>query len=201
MASRRPAGVAVAALLGLLAFGCDATRPSGPPTASQVAVSANACTDLIKAVDLARPETIDAVDPCRFTDAGADAARRVLQSNPAGGARWAALWVYAASDADPAPLAPYLTSDDPTVRAMAAAATVRFGDRAGFAVLGQSLTESRQLEGTRPPSTIAAFALGTLNAVVLGDDVPTAADAWPSWLGAHAAGLVFDAAAGTWSQP
>jgi hypothetical protein len=201
MASRL-VGASGVAVLGLLALGCGTVNPSGPPPGSQaVDLSADACAGLIRAVDLATPETIDAVERCRFTDAGADAAKVVLTSNPTSGARWAALWVYAASDADPGPLLPYLASDDPSVAAMAAATVVAFGDRAGFPGLAKALDATQRLDGSKPPMSIQAFAFASLLSSVVVDEAPVDAEDWQDWLDANESALVFDGTTGMWGLP
>ena len=133
-------GIVTALAVGVL--GCDTPKPtsSAAITAPPVAVVPSDCGNRIAAVKLDVVATIDAVDACRFTPEGASAARAALESGASGAPQWAAVWVYAASGSDPVPLKPLATSSDPSVRAIAGAALIAFGDVAGFDVLRQALT-------------------------------------------------------------
>ena len=201
MAAGRLAGAVAVALLGLLAGACNTPSPSIPQATQGSALDATACATLIRAVDLASDDSVFGVDRCRFTAAGAEAASSVLAANASGDARWAALWVYASAGSDPAPLRPYLTSDDPTSRVMAAAAVVAFGDRSGFDALAAAIGVEDQLAGSKPPVSIGAFAAGALASSIDGDEIPTDEAAWPAWLAAHAASLGYDDSAATWRLP
>ena len=198
MASRL-VGAAGVALLGLLALGCDTAKPSGPPTASQVAVSSGDCAGKIRAMDLANDATVFAVDRCRFTLEGGEAAKAVLAANVSGDALWAAIWVYVDSASDPAPLRPFVRAGTPTTRAMASAGAIAFGDSAGFDGLREALTADQQLDGSTPPIAISAFALGALERYVIVPDAPTTAADWATWLSSNGTRLGFDPSQGTWS--
>ena len=184
----------------------------GEPTAGPtIVLEPSACRRLIDQADLTNQSTLQALAPCRFTSAGEQAARETLLAGASDAALWAAIWVYATSGSDPAPLRPMLASGDSSIRVMAAAALVSFGDAAGFPIISQSLTDDAQLSGSLPPTTIASLALMTLSRYVVGVDVPpppeTAAQidgaraAWADWLTGHASALVFNDDDGTWSQP
>lgn len=185
---------------------------SGEPTAGPtVVLEPSACRRLIDQTDLTNQSTLQALAPCRFTSAGEQAARETLVSGASDAALWAAIWVYATSGSDPAPLRAVLANGDSSIRVMAAAALVSFGDGAGFPIIGQSLTDDAQLTGSLPPRTIASLALMTLSRYVVGVDVPqppeTAAQidgartAWGDWLKTNAGALVFNDDDGTWSPP
>lgn len=206
---RAPSALALVVALGLI--GCttapvpsavDTAPANSVPSAPAVAaVDAGACRSRIQAADLTQDATIFAVDACQFTLAGAQAASEVLASGATGDPLWAAVWVYAASGSDPAPLRPMLQQGDPSVRAMAAAALVGFGDATGFAVLGQVTTDTGDIAGADPPETIGAFAVDVLDRYVVAPDLPTTASDWSGWLASHAPSLTYDSSAGTWSAP
>ena len=193
-------GMVVVLAVGVL--GCDSPKPtsSAAITAPPAAVVPGDCAARIAAVKLDVVATLDAVDACRFTPEGATAARAALESGASGAPLWAAVWVYAASGSDPAPLKPLATASDPSVRAMVGAALLAFGDPAGFDVLREALTNDGDLEGSAPPATIGAFAAGSLAQLVMGDNLPTTSTDWAAWLSANASHLVFDAVSGTWAS-
>lgn len=201
-----------------VAIGCTSTPPptqapaSLAPSAAATAVAdAAECARLIGATSLADPASIQAVDACRYRAAGAQASRAVLVANTAGPDQlWAALWVYAASSNDPAPLLPFASNSDPTLRAMASATLVAFGDRSGFAPLAQLLADTSTMYGSLPPLTIGAYtAAALLRYVVAGSapspdlaDDPTAhAAVWQAWLNQNAAELQYSPADGIWTLP
>lgn len=205
-------------LCAAVAIGCTSTppptqapaslAPSGGPTA---VVDAAECARLIEASNLADPASIQAVDACRYRAAGGEAAREVLVANTAGPDQlWAALWIYAASSSDPAPLVPFASNSDPTLRAMASATLVAFGDRSGFAPLAALLADTSTMGGSLPPLTIGAYVAGALLRYVVADsapspdqaDDPTAqAAAWQAWLDQNAAALQYSPADGVWTLP
>ena len=204
----------LATLVFVLLASIGACSPAPSPTASVHVTSSpdlSNCRTLIEAVDLAKPETIDAADRCRFTREGAQAARAVLETGTSQNALWAAIWVYASSGADPAPLRPLLATDDPSLRVMAGASLLAFGDAAGFAAIEAALDDGGGLAGSEPPLTITEFAVGTLARYVIANDVPAGPaspdeldavrSGWIAWLGAHGTTLAFDDADGTWSGP
>jgi hypothetical protein len=181
----------------------DAASPT--PSALTAAIAA------IEAADLADEDSLDALGPLRFTTAGRDAAKVVLERGSGSpGQIWAAIVVYASSGNDPAPLRPFATDQDASVAVLAAATLVSFGDATGFATLERSLASEELLAGSHPPKQIGDFALATLERYVTGADVPflttnstvdTYLADWTGWLDAHLAGLTFDAATGTWGAP
>jgi hypothetical protein len=216
---RRRGFVAAALLAGLVLSGCSPISPVTPApsavrpvqatgTATTNAADEAAAQQVIESTNLADSDSIDAVAGIRFTPAGEQAARVVLVSGPSGDALWAATWVYASSARDPAPLRPLLQNPDASIRAIAASALISVGDRAGFAVLGASLSESHRLTGSDPPQSIGEFALSSLARYIQSARVPApptgasdlqAAEAkWASWLAGHADGLQFDPASRTW---
>jgi hypothetical protein len=202
---------AVVVLLAALA-GCMTTPPVPSPTAGQpVAITdAGECRRLIEAVNLADDATIKAVEGCRFSPAGAEAAISVLASSTSPDALWAALWVYSASGSDAAPVQAFATSTDPTLRAMAAATLIALGDRSGLVAAQNLLAESGLLRGSFPPIPISSFVMATLTQYVVGADAPvsdgsgdvaTDAQAWATWLGTHGDSLQFSDSDGVWRVP
>jgi len=181
-----------------------------PPTLAPTPIAdASDCRDRILAADLRNSATIDEVDECRFIEGGADAAAEVLA---AGGTRdqlWAAVWVYASSGDDPAPLRPMASHDDPSIRVMAGAALTGLGDPAGPTALAAALLDDTVLVGSLPPKTVSEFAVYSLSRHVIGPDAPgrstgpgdqpTVAGAWKSWLDEHGDALVYDPSTGEWS--
>ena len=165
---------------------------------------------LIETVDLNDESTLDNISSLRFTQAGADAARAVLQAGGTPDQLWAALWVYGSAGTDPAPVEPLLTNGDPSVVAMAAATLVGFGDAAGLDPLRQALDADDFMSGAEPPLTLREFALETLARYVTGTGVPdpqsfsddaSAVTAWQAWLDANRAQLHFDSDQGVWTVP
>ncbi len=180
------------------------------PIANDPAVTA--ARQVIEAADLADDATIDIIGgTLRFTRAGEEAARQTLQSSTDANALWAALWVYASAGTDPEPLLPLLSSENPSVRALAAANLVALGDSAGFEVLRAALLDEGSLLGAHPPRSIQAYALGVFNRYVVDEGRPAepaseeevvgAAAEWSTWLSDHASDLEFDATSGTWRAP
>jgi hypothetical protein len=204
------------------------TTPAGPTTAVEVPATPDeaACQQAIAALDLADPASISAVAGCRFTPGGETAAQQVLA---AGGTRdqlWGALWVYATSSRDPAPLLPLAANPDPSIRAMAGAALAPLGEHAGIDALAASLNETSILAGSNPPEAIDEFAVFSLSRSVVAGGAPSSVTpsgppssaspassagpsptpsdpihAWQDWLTAHSAQLVFDSTARQWSLP
>lgn len=183
-------------------------QPLDQPTALVVPTD---CTGRIGAANLADDTTISAVEECRFTAGGAEAARGVIA---AGGNRdqlWAAVWVYSSAATDPAPLVPLLQGADSSVRVMAAAAVARLGERAGLNTLSDALADDGALVGSRPPLPVAQFAVFSLSRIVDGasaparatgeDDARAVADAWHDWLEQNASGLAYDQSRGEWVLP
>jgi hypothetical protein len=190
--------------------------PSGAPTdapsaEAQATTEPTDCRERIQNATFDNEATIDALEECRFAVAGADAARDVLL---AGGTRdqlWAAIWIYGSAAFDPVPLAPMLHHDDSSIRVMAAAAAVAFGDRQGFAPLSDALADESPLAGARPPTTVGHFAAFSLTRYINAAGTPPAADApeddsvvaaaWRAWLTEKAASLQYDDDTGEWSLP
>jgi hypothetical protein len=207
---RGPGRLVLVLVLALVAACSPTPSPSALPGVTAATDLAN-CRALIDAADVSRPETIQAVDACRFTTQGAQAARAVLESGASDGSLWAAIWVYASAGSDPAPLRAAVANDDPSVRAMAAASLVGFGDAAGFDALRASLEDTAWLSGAEPPMRIAEFAIRTLARYVVAADAPTGPavpeelesvrSRWIDWLGLHARDLAFDAVQAVWSVP
>lgn len=178
------------------------TAPSVPPADPAAVAAARATIDAARLDD---PATLDAVSAVRYDDGAPEAAARVIADGAPGDARWAAVYTYAASGTDPAVLRPVLTDPDPTLRAMAAAALAAWGDPAGLPVLGELAGSSDSLQGSYPPVSIGAFAIGTLAQLAPGAGIDPSTPpeeqgpGWTAWLGANAAALAFDQEAGTWS--
>jgi hypothetical protein len=170
---------------------------------------ASECRHRIDATNLADAATIQAVDACRYTAAGEQAAREALAAGGSPDQLWAALWVYSTSANDPTPLVPFATNSDPSVRAMAAATLVAFGDRSGFGALEQLLDEPAQLRGSLPPIGVSTFSMNTLARYVVADGAPTVAPAdtaalagaWRTWLTTNGAALTYSVADVTWTLP
>jgi hypothetical protein len=227
----------VAASLALSIVGCgSSTSPTGVPPSQttppssvgtpsvfeSVPVSTEAAPStvatpqvvdpqtLIETADLNDDSTLDNISTLRFTQAGADAARAVLQAGASSDALWAALWVYSSAATDPAPVEPLLTNGDPSIVALAAATLVGFGDAAGLDPIRQALDADDFMSGAEPPLTLREFALETLARYVTGSDVPdpqsfaddsSAVTAWQAWLDANRAQLHFDPDQGVWTVP
>lgn len=213
-------GLARLAVLALLVGLVDACGSSPVPVPSAAAVVPEAtvpgdCAQRIENANLADASSIYAVDDCRFTTAGEAASALVLANNPSGAPLWAAVWIYGSSASDPAPLRPLLTAGDASIRAMAAAGLVGFGNSTGFPVLRQALSDASQLQGSDPPMEISDFALDVLERYVIADVAPSPAievsaseldttglrTAWAEWLATHESALYFNDQDGTWSAP
>jgi hypothetical protein len=188
------------------------TAPAGATNvpASGVAVTGAGVAEARAAIDaanLADAASLMAIDGIRFTDEGAAAAAQALQAGATGDALWAAALVYGTSGSDPAVLAPAMKSDDPTVRALAAAAVLSLGRADAARVLVALLGESGTVRGSTPPVLIDGFALSVLARYIDGPTVATgtapkeAAPAWSSWLDAHEASMQFDTETGRWRAP
>jgi hypothetical protein len=203
----------LAALTLLIAISACESRPPVPtPTAAQptATLDATACQQLISAVKLDDGATIRAAEGCRFNAAGADAAQALLAASTNLDTIWAALWVYSASGSDPAPVRPFVTSQDPSVRAMAAATLIAFGDRAGLAAAQDLLAQTGPMLGSFPPISIDTYIVGTLVEYVLAADAPASApstdgaayaQAWAAWLATRRDALQFAPADGVWRMP
>jgi hypothetical protein len=212
-ASTPPPATVAATAAGTAATAVPTTPPSAAPSET-VAPSASAIAAAlatIEAADLTNDASLDAVGPLRFTSAGRDAAKAILERGSGNaGQIWAAIVVYAGTGTDPAPLRPYAASADSSIAVLSAATLVAFGDPTGFAVLARLLTSEQQLAGSHPPRLIGDFALTTLERYVAGGNVP-AGDAestvdgylgeWSAWLAAHTSSLAFDPSTGTWGAP
>jgi hypothetical protein len=206
---RNKSGV-VFVLLAALA-GCATTPPAPSATSGQPVAIADAseCRRLIESANLADANTIQPIDACRYNAAGGQAARAVLSTAGATPDQlWAAVWVYAASGTDPAPLVAILSNADPTLRAMASATLVGFGERSGLAPLAALLPESAALRGSLPPMSIGGYATSVLARYVSATDIPApdadpavTASAWQKWLASNMASLEFSATDGVWVVP
>lgn len=174
------------------------SAPAAPSLAAADPAAVAAAAKVIETASLSDPATLDAVGAIRFDDGAADAAAAAIRGGATGGTRWAAVWVYASAGTDPAVLRPVLGDADPSLRAMAAAALVAWGDGAGLAVLRELAGSDDGLAGSYPPESVGHFVVGTLVRFVHGPGGTDAA-AWSAWLASHGTGLVFDAASGTWS--
>jgi hypothetical protein len=161
----------------------------------------------IDAANVDDPASLQAIDGIRFTDEGAAAAAQALQAGATDDALWAATFVYGTSGSDPTVLGPAMKSDDPTVRAMAAAAVLSLGQADAARVLVALLVEDGNVRGSTPPVGIAGFALSSLARYIDGPSVPAttapkdAAASWTSWLDAHEATMQFDTETGRWRAP
>ncbi len=225
----------LSALLASIVVGCESapspTGPSGAPSVSAVASSSQgvplasdgtgppatggdavaAARSTIQAADPTDATTLDAVDTIRFTKAGVDAAREILETSDDPGALWAALWVYGSGASDPAPIRRLVTHADPTIATLAGATLVGFGDASGFPALARALADDGWLAGAHPARKVADFATTTLLAEIdpnatapfpADDTAPAAyATAWTAWLDAHAAALVYEPASARWHLP
>jgi hypothetical protein len=212
--TRLRAAVLALAWGGTLA-GCTAIPPvptTAPPASVPAAITDPAeCKRLIAAVDLTKPETIDAARSCRWEAAGTEAAADVLGQTATRDQLWAAVWIYGTQGTDPAPLRPMLQNADPSVRTMAAGALIRLGERAAIDVLQASLSDDDVLAGSKPPVTISAFVVAALGRMIVASGSPaqptgepdqtTLASAWRDWLAANASELAYDSDAGGWKLP
>jgi hypothetical protein len=192
----------------------SSTQMPQPPTATPPIDSETigAARDVLESADFADPATLDEIGGrLRFSAAGEWAAREVLAGAPAIHVLWAAIWVYGSAGADPAPLVPHLSHEDPSIRTMAAATVVSLGDAAGFAVLDAALADETRLVGSDPPISIRDLARGTLERWVIATGSPPPADSgegsadpfseWSGWLTENAADLRFDPTDGRWRLP
>jgi hypothetical protein len=163
-----------------------------------------AARQVLEATDLANPETLSDLEAVRFTQAGQDAARALLASGASGDALWAATWIYATSGTDPSVLAPVLADEDPTIRALAAAALLSWGRPEAAAVLRDLLSATGHLRGGAPPLLISEFAAYSLGRSIEGPTIDAAATpadvttAWTSWLAANESSMQFVAETGKW---
>lgn len=185
--------------------GASATSASQAVLADPVEVAKAAA--IIAAADPGRPETLDAVDAVRFTDAGVEAAADALGQGATGDAQWAATWIYASGGVDPAPLQPMLAAEDPSVRAIAASGLLARGVRGAAEALAELASSDAPLRGSEPPMAVGDFAAATLARFVAGPSVAggasrtDAAAAWSAWLAQHGSALAYDAEAVRWSAP
>ena len=192
----------------------DPPQPASPATDAPTQAGATAdpavVTAALAAINAARlddPASIAAVDALRFQDGAADAAAQALAGGAQGDARWAAAWVYASSGVDAAPLRALLPDPDPSIRAIAAAALVAWGDESGIPVLVGLAGADEVLRGSIPPLPVSAYAAGMLGrfingpAIAPGTTPSEALRSWGTWTSQHAADLRFDAALGTWAVP
>ncbi len=176
----------------------DSPTPTTDPVVARV-------LDAIDAADLREPATIDAVDAVRFAPGAAEAASKAIEGGAVGDALWAATWIYATSGDDPTPLTPLLAHDDPSIRAMAAAALLAGGDADGAVALAGLLRVEERLRGSIPPVTVGRYAAGSLAHLLGGPTTApgagsaAVAKAWTAWLEQHGSALSFDAATGTWA--
>jgi hypothetical protein len=203
------AAAAVPASTGAPSTAADApsaAAPAGSPTPSPDPVTERVRA-AITAADLREPATIDAVDAVRFVPGAAETASQAIADGASGDALWAATWVYASSGSDPAPLLPLLAHDDPSIRAMAAAALLADGDADGAVALAGLLRVEERLQGSIPPVTVGQYAASSLARLLDGPPATpgagsaAVAEAWTRWLGQHGPALSFDAATGTWAVP
>jgi len=166
-----------------------------------------AAAAVIAGAELARTETIDAVDAVRFTDAGVEAAADALAVGATGDALWAATWIYASGASDPAPLLPLLTAGDPSVRAMAASGLLARGVRDAAAPLVALVGSEEPLRGSDPPLLVGDYAAASLTRFVSGPTVAAgaaradAAASWSAWLTENESIMIYDDDTGRWSAP
>jgi hypothetical protein len=204
--------------LVLLAAACVAcgttTTASTPPSNAPDGIAASAapdptdCQARIEQATFDNLETIDRVAECRFTDAGVEAAAVVLAAGGTRDVLWSALWIYDVTGADP--VRRYLTNEDESIRAMAAAILARLGERDALLVLGSLASDDGVLLGSHPPVAIGEFAIRSLARTIATADVPTsdvdhttlgsAAEAWQAWLDSSVGQLRYDGETGEWSQ-
>jgi hypothetical protein len=170
-------------------------------------VDASDCRRLFQEVDLEKDATVGAVGECRWVELGVEVARDVLAAGGSRDQMWAAVWVYGTSGTDPAALRPMLAYDEPSISTMAAGALLPLGDRDALELLGAAVSDTDILLGSRPPTTISAYAQYILGRFVIADDTPArlgiapddSADAWLAWLERHGDALVYDPTTGEWS--
>ncbi len=192
--------------------GAAPTGTMGQPVPSVDAAAIAAARQQIYAAKFSDPASLDAIDrQLRFTAKGEAAARALLDSAATldGQTLWTALWIYASSGSDPAPLEPLVTHEDASIRAMAAATLVALGSSSGFAALKALLTEQGQLLGSSPPLSIGGYSVAALARYISApgtpaepaaeEDLTALPGAWSSWLEQNAASLTFDAQTGTWT--
>ena len=104
-------------------------------------------------------------------------------------------------------LRPLLKTQDPSTRALAAAAILSWGDASGAKVLAALLLDEQLLGGSMPPVAVADYAAGSLARYVAGPkiaaDAPraTVAAAWKKWLAAHGARMKYSKKTGRWTAP
>lgn len=205
---RRWLGVAAPALLVvLLAAGGCTSHPDAVATGTR---SVDAITHDITGANLDQRDSVnqlalDAEDP-----QGAQAARQVLAGSPSGDVRWAAVFVYAGSGTDPAPLAKLLNDSELNIRLLAAAGAVLEGDSAGFPVLIDLLTHNDIMWGSEPPRLFREFAATILITATADSSRGPAVDAttsqvaaaqkrWQQWWSASGATLKYNSATRIWS--
>lgn len=185
------------------ATGSEVPGASGPPSRPAV----DAARAAIERATLSDPDSISELSAVRFTDEGAAAAAEVIQSGATGDALWAATWIYGAFGTDPAVLLPLVSTADTSVRAIAAATLLAWGQREAAGVLVALLSAEGVVRGSEPPLSIAAFARSTLDRFVDGPTIPADAtpgehaEAWQSWLAENEASMQFDLDAATWRRP
>jgi hypothetical protein len=191
----------------LATTGPGSTAPAPAPSVTANPGAEAAARAAIDATNLADAPTLDALDAIRFTDEGVAAAAQALAAGVTGDAQWAATWIYASSGADAGVLQPLLTSDDETVRAMAAAAALPLGERAAVRVLVALAASQDMMRGAHPPLSISSFCLGALSeaidgpAVAPGAAAADAASTWAQWLDANEASMRFSTDSGSWTVP
>lgn len=184
--------------------------PAGPassdPATTVDPAAVAAARTLIDGALLDDPASLDALGAVRFDDGAPEAAAQALADGVTGDARWAATWTYASAGTDPGVLRPVLEEPDPSLRALAAAALIAWGDPAGIPALAALVELPDRLAGSYPPTSVGEFATGTLARFVAGPGIAPdstseeQAAAWSAWLAEHdPATLGFDPETGIWS--
>jgi len=212
--------LAVPIVILFLAAGCSSAPgpasssgngPSAATGAGADAGSVAAASTVLKAVHLADPASLAALQGVRLTAAGTQAAADLLKAGASGDVLWAATYVYGSASGDPAPLKPIATDPNATatIRAMAAAGLVGGGDVAGFDPLIAALSGTDRMDGAEPAGAVWEFAADVLQRYTKQGFGPllTATDAeritiaaeWKTWLDANRAKLHFDATTQLWA--
>lgn len=211
-------------VLTVMAVSCSSGTTSAPPAASSpggsgpvastpdggLSTSADAdAAAVLASIKAGDAGSMDRLDALASRDDGVAAAQQVLTGHPDGDLRWAAAYVYAEGGTDPKPFAPYLTSDDTTVRVLAAAHAVLHGNVDGFAPLFDALGSDANLYGYAPTEAtwqLASHVLAQTTGEIKGppDDADqfqrTAAEGrWKQWFDDHKASLHFDADTKVWN--
>jgi hypothetical protein len=189
----------------------SASEPPGPTDATQAGIDQEAATAVLKAASFDDPTTLDQVESVKDAPAVVSAAAALATTEPAGGPRWAVVYVLAnATDSAPS-LVPFLADTDITIRVMASIGAIGQGERAGFPPLIDALSHDESMSGFEPPMLAwasASLALARHTGLTLGPaldadmaDREASIERWNDWWAQNASTVQFDPTTEEWAVP